>query len=184
MAIQAPYLNSDTGLFDEGVCCRACANQGWENLPSVTEAQVRILPYPIWGVPYRRYTSAGIKAHLEEFGRVLQVSVGRDESRNEKGVCFVHESPLHRYVKLSECQADELVRMCAVLSRCRDKTIEFEPLRTILPQWYAVPSKGIRQCPHRMPMYSRCPCRECPTRLFSNCVFWGPDVDMPCSVMT
>ncbi|CAI4218952.1 unnamed protein product [Parascedosporium putredinis] len=71
--IRAPYLDSESGSFEEGFFCRACAWHGPEHVNRVPPH----IGYPnvlhtAWGVPWRRYTREGMQAHIAKHGDILK----------------------------------------------------------------------------------------------------------------
>lgn len=77
VTVQLPYrCGEDNGAWEEGFLCRACAHQGWEFTTREAPPRFRFLgdPYPGWGLPTRRYTRAGMVAHVEQHGRIFRLA--------------------------------------------------------------------------------------------------------------
>jgi hypothetical protein len=76
-SLQMPYYDEQSGTWEEGFLCRACAQQGKDF--TMTPFENRTFsspigwPYPAWGVPSRRYTRTGMMQHIEEHGRIFKL---------------------------------------------------------------------------------------------------------------
>lgn len=75
-ALQMPYYDDVSDSWEEGHLCRACAAQGRDYTVKDPNAGTPGVgdPYPAWGLPNRRYTRAGMMAHIEKHGRVFRVT--------------------------------------------------------------------------------------------------------------
>jgi hypothetical protein len=127
--IRAPYWDAHSARFEEGFHCRACASQGWLHR---SRAGISIFfreDYPIWGLPWRRYTRDGMRAHIERYGMIHRVQDHSGEVR------YVHEKPFAKFVW---DEPDELREMAHLLHRCRDKELVFLQGQPFLPSWEGV----------------------------------------------
>ncbi|KAL6704048.1 hypothetical protein ACN47E_008812 [Coniothyrium glycines] len=125
--IRAPYWDAETADYEEGFFCKACAAQGHTHRGDVSVFARE--EYPIWGLPWRRYTRLGFHAHIDEHGRIRKV-------QDHEGVArFAHENPFTGSVW---DEPDELRRIAHTLRRCKDEGLRFSPGQPFLAGWEQV----------------------------------------------
>jgi hypothetical protein len=132
--IRAPYWNKSTLRFEEGLICRACASQGWvyRDPNEGLLAKMYGTQYPIWGLPWRRYSQEGMRDHLEQYGAIIKIQWFGGERR------YVHEKPFEQWI----CdEPKELRRISSLLFQCREKEIEFPEGQPFLHTWDHVSSE-------------------------------------------
>lgn len=122
--IRAPFWDIDKECYEEGFLCRACATQGYSHRTDVS--LLNSAEYPIWDLPWRRYTRNGMKEHLREHGAICKRPCERE------GVRFVHQKPFSRY---SYDEPGVLRSISGVLQRCRRKEISFSPGQVYIARW-------------------------------------------------
>jgi hypothetical protein len=127
--IRAPYWDAQTAHYEEGFFCRACTSQGWlhRDRTSLNPHFFRE-DYPIWELPWRRYTRSGMKAHIQQCGRILKVQ------DRQSGMRYVHEKPFTR-TRYTWDEPDELRGMTRILRRCKDKELQFPFGQPYLSSW-------------------------------------------------
>lgn len=130
--IRAPYWNKSTLRFEEGLICRACASQGWVHRDyGGALANLYATRYPIWGLPWRRYSQKGMR-NLEQYGAMFKIQWFDGERR------YVHEKPFEQWIW---DEPKELQCISSLLSRCREKEIEFPEGQPFLHMWDHVSSE-------------------------------------------
>jgi hypothetical protein len=139
--MRAPYLDPESGRFEEGFLCRACAQQGLES--DGIARYVNLRP-PTWAEPWRRYTRDGMRRHLETHGAVWYLADGSRLAHSGRLAMNVggggeDEGPQEQP---SVPCCGELLRIGDVLRRCRDKIIEFPQLQPYQASWFCVEPTG------------------------------------------
>jgi hypothetical protein len=129
--IRAPYWDAHTERFEEGFFCRACSSQGWSHRSRNGLTCYFFKEYPVWGLPWRRYTRDGMKAHIDRYGTIFKIQTTEEETR------YVHEKPFaeRTWEEPSELFAIPLLR------RCREKEIKYPQGQPFLDWWEHVSSQ-------------------------------------------
>jgi hypothetical protein len=126
--IRAPYWNTSTLRFEEGLICRACAAQGWA-FRDPNEGLLGKMTgrhYPIWGLPWRRYSQEGMRDHLEQYGAIFKMQWFDGKRR------YVHEKPFEQW---TSNDPKELRAISSLLFLCREKEIKFPEGQPFLHKW-------------------------------------------------
>jgi hypothetical protein len=123
--IRAPYRDCQTGHYEESFFCVACASQGWLHR-DCNKSHFFREDYPIWELPWRRYTRYGMEAHIQQHGIILKVQ------DNQGGIRYVHEKSFTQYVW---DEPDELRGMRGILRRCKEKKLYFPIGQPYLTRW-------------------------------------------------
>lgn len=184
--IRAPYWDEESGAFEEGFFCRACAWRGAECGVPMWWRIIEPAPAPSWGIPWRRYTRDGIRAHLKEHGPIRKMwdidaikmrfwGYLRDDVDIPRYVglpVYIHEGETRN---IHYSPPDELLRIAPIVRWCQQKIVKVARGQKLISRWIMVPSIGYDQV--------LCNCGGSPCGTWrSTCYCWRFGRDhVPCS---
>jgi hypothetical protein len=129
--IRAPYWDAHAARFDEGFFCRACSSQGWTFRGRFGHDLARQYEYPIWGLPWRRYTRDGMRDHIDRYGTIFEIQTPREERR------YVHEKPFAEHIWEEPTALQDI---SLLLRSCREKEFQLPQGQLIISGWRRVSS--------------------------------------------